>query len=134
MGGPHGLGFYRGYKKVVPEAWFFKAHFYQDPVCPGSLGIESFLQLVKYAALQRWPNLKESHRFEMVCDRDQQWSYRGQVIPSNNQVLVDAVITEVHDDVNTPFLMADGCLQVDGIYIYKMEGFGVRLVPITPGG
>ena len=44
-GGPHGLGFIRGYKIVDPKEWFFEAHFYQDPVCPGSLGIESFLQL-----------------------------------------------------------------------------------------
>ena len=39
---------------VDPEFWFFKAHFYQDPVWPGSLGLESFLQLLKYAAWQRW--------------------------------------------------------------------------------
>ncbi len=126
-GGPHGLGFIRGYKKVDPGEWFFKAHFYQDPVCPGSLGIESFLQLVKYAALQRWPHLKETHRFETVCEARHQWSYRGQVIPANKLVLVDAVITRIEEGPE-PVIMADGCLQVDGIYIYKMEGFGLRLV------
>lgn len=125
-GGPHGLGFYRGYKMVDPDEWFFKAHFYQDPVCPGSLGIESFLQLVKFAALQRWPDLKTTHRFEMACGQEHRWSYRGQVIPSNTKVVVDAVITQVRDGEN-PMLMADGCLQVDGIYIYRMEGFGIRL-------
>jgi 3-hydroxymyristoyl/3-hydroxydecanoyl-(acyl carrier protein) dehydratase len=31
---------------VDPSFWFFKAHFFQDPVWPGSLGLESFLQLV----------------------------------------------------------------------------------------
>ena len=39
-GGPQGLGFLRGTTPVNPEAWFFKAHFYQDPVWPGSLGLE----------------------------------------------------------------------------------------------
>ncbi|MCP4691155.1 MAG: type I polyketide synthase, partial [Desulfobacterales bacterium] len=34
-GGPHGLGFIRGVKHVDPAEWFFKAHFFQDPVCPG---------------------------------------------------------------------------------------------------
>src|SRR5262249_39585276 len=29
-GGNHGLGFIRGRKKVNPQEWFFKAHFYQD--------------------------------------------------------------------------------------------------------
>jgi 3-hydroxymyristoyl/3-hydroxydecanoyl-(acyl carrier protein) dehydratase len=49
-GGLDGLGFVRGSKSVDPREWFFKAHFYQDPVCPGSLGIESFIQLLKYMA------------------------------------------------------------------------------------
>ena len=37
-GGPHNLGFIRGSVNVDPAMWFFKAHFYQDPVWPGSLG------------------------------------------------------------------------------------------------
>lgn len=53
-GGPHGLGFLRGTIDVDPAAWFFKAHFYQDPVWPGSLGLESFLQLLKVYAARRW--------------------------------------------------------------------------------
>ncbi|MGD9008971.1 MAG: beta-ketoacyl synthase N-terminal-like domain-containing protein, partial [Desulfobacteraceae bacterium] len=31
-GGPQQLGYFRGYKTVDPQEWFFKAHFYQDPV------------------------------------------------------------------------------------------------------
>jgi acyl transferase domain-containing protein/3-hydroxymyristoyl/3-hydroxydecanoyl-(acyl carrier protein) dehydratase len=127
-GGPHGLGFVRGYKMVDPNEWFFKAHFYQDPVCPGSLGIESFLQLIKYAAMQRWPRLINSHNFEMVCGSKHQWSYRGQVVPANRKVTVDAVITRIEEG-DQPMIMADGWLHVDGITIYKMVGFGFRLSP-----
>ena len=36
-GGPHRLGFIAGSKTVDPAAWFFRAHFHQDPVWPGSL-------------------------------------------------------------------------------------------------
>src|SRR5918993_1511529 len=39
-GGPKGIGFIEGRKKVRPDEWFFKAHFHQDPVWPGSLGLE----------------------------------------------------------------------------------------------
>ncbi len=49
-GGPHGLGFVAGSKRVDPSAWFFQAHFQGDPVWPGSLGLESFLQLLKVVA------------------------------------------------------------------------------------
>ncbi|MGD9369186.1 MAG: beta-ketoacyl synthase N-terminal-like domain-containing protein [Desulfobacteraceae bacterium] len=128
-GGPHGLGYVRGYKMVDPGEWFFKAHFYQDPVWPGSLGVESFLQLMKFAAMERWPECIHSHRFEMAVAEEHQWSYRGQVIPSNTRVMVEAGITRIEDG-ERPLIMADGCLQVDGIYIYKMQGFGLRLVPL----
>ena len=43
-GGPNGLGFIEGIANVKQEAWFFKAHFFEDPVWPGSLGLESFMQ------------------------------------------------------------------------------------------
>jgi PfaB family protein len=127
-GGPQGLGYIRGHKIVDPDEWFFKAHFFQDPVCPGSLGVESFLQLLKYAALQRWPQYVQTHRFEMVCD-GHEWQYRGQILPSNHRVVVDAVITHIEEG-DTPSLTADGWLQVDHLYIYRMSRFGLRLVPI----
>jgi 3-hydroxymyristoyl/3-hydroxydecanoyl-(acyl carrier protein) dehydratase len=128
-GGPHGLGYVRGRKQVDPSEWFFKAHFFQDPVCPGSLGVESFLQLIKYAAMQRWPELRDSRRFEMVCGQAHEWQYRGQVVPTNSTVTVEAVITRVTEGLQ-PLIVADGWLQVDGLYIYKMVGFGLRLVAV----
>jgi 3-hydroxymyristoyl/3-hydroxydecanoyl-(acyl carrier protein) dehydratase len=129
-GGPHGLGFIRGQKIVDPDEWFFRAHFYQDPVCPGSLGIESFLQLVKYAAKTRWPQFNKSHRFELLKKSRHTWTYRGQVIPTNRIVTVDAIITQVQDG-RQPLIAADGWLHVDGLCIYKMENFGFRLVPLV---
>jgi PfaB family protein len=128
-GGPHGLGFIRGVKIVNPDEWFFKAHFYQDPVCPGSLGIESFLQLMKFAALDRWKELANTHRFEMVTGKQHNWVYRGQIIQKNKRVEVDAVITQVKEGKN-PEIYASGYLKVDGLFIYQMENFGLRLVRI----
>jgi 3-hydroxymyristoyl/3-hydroxydecanoyl-(acyl carrier protein) dehydratase len=128
-GGPHGLGFIRGVKMVDPEEWFFKAHFYQDPVCPGSLGIESFLQLMKFAALDRWKELADTHRFEMVTGKQHNWTYRGQIIQKNKRVEVDAVITEIREGDN-PEIYASGYLKVDGLFIYQMEDFGLRLVRV----
>ncbi|MBW2605363.1 MAG: type I polyketide synthase [Deltaproteobacteria bacterium] len=128
-GGPAGLGYIRGVKKVDPNEWFFKAHFFQDSVCPGSLGIESFLQLIKFAAIDRWGDRVETHRFEWIMNEPHSWSYRGQVIPENKAIEVDAVITKMVD-TPVPTLYADGFLKVDGLYIYQMENFGLRLVPI----
>jgi len=122
-GGPKGLGFLRGSKKVDPAEWFFKAHFYQDPVCPGSLGLESFIQLLKVAARERWKDA--AGRFEsMALGQRHSWLYRGQVIPSNKLVMVDACVTAIDDSRRV--IKADGLLRVDGLAIYRMTDFALR--------
>ncbi len=127
-GGASGLGYIRGLKQVDPDEWFFKAHFHQDPVCPGSLGLESFLQLIKTVAMNRWPDLAATHRFRMVEDSRHNWTYRGQIIPKNKTVVVEALITHVRDG-RAPTIRANGLLSVDGLPIYKMENFELALVP-----
>lgn len=129
-GGLKGLGYVQGSKIVDPEEWFFKAHFYQDPVWPGSLGLEAFLQLIKYAALKYWPDFMDTHRFEPVAvGLPHTWAYRGQVIPKNKKVMVDVSITR-REDGDSPLLLGAGFLRVDGIPIYEMKDFGLRLVPV----
>jgi PfaB family protein len=127
-GGPQGLGFIRGEKTVDPEEWFFKAHFYQDPVCPGSLGLESFLQLLKVVAVERWGS---AERLEAVAmELKHRWTYRGQIVPTNRLVTIEAVITAVDDAARC--LKADGFLLVDGKAIYQMEDFTLRLKEERP--
>jgi 3-hydroxymyristoyl/3-hydroxydecanoyl-(acyl carrier protein) dehydratase len=118
----------RGVKRVDPDEWFFKAHFFQDPVWPGSLGLEAFLQLVKAAALHLRPDLHRTHRFAPALGREHRWVYRGQVLPTSRAVTVVADITERVDSPEAT-LLASGLLAVDGLPIYRMEGFGVSLVP-----
>ena len=82
-GGPKGLGFISGSADVDPSSWFFKAHFYQDPVIPGSLGLESFVQLIQLFALRCWPDIKpeDCEILSPALDTEHSWLYRGQVIP-----------------------------------------------------
>ena len=124
-GGPAGLGYLRGIKEVDPDEWFFKAHFYQDPVTPGSLGLESFLQLVRFAAVERWGWREGELLVAGLQEREHRWLYRGQIVPTNRQVTVDAWITEV--DEQNHILTADGFLSVDGKLIYQMNDFTVKL-------
>ncbi len=130
-GGPQGLGYLRGIKRVDPDEWFFRAHFYQDPVCPGSLGIESFLQLLRHAAIQQWPDLARTHRLVPLVGREHQWTYRGQIIQSNRTVTVEAVVTH-RSKSPRPVIRGDGRLSVDGLVIYQMVDFGVGLIEGRP--
>jgi 3-hydroxymyristoyl/3-hydroxydecanoyl-(acyl carrier protein) dehydratase len=124
-GGPQGFGWIRGSKLVVPDEWFFKAHFYQDPVCPGSLGLESLVQLLKVVAAKRW-GVASGSRFQTLAPGEKHsWNYRGQIIPSNEKVTVEAVVTSVDDEQR--LLKANGYLSVDGKVIYQMKDFTVRV-------
>jgi len=126
-GGSRGIGFIRGYKIVDPDEWFFKAHFYQDPVCPGSLGIESFIQLLKYQALDRWSHRKDHRVFALETGIRHQWTFRGQIVPRNHRVAVEASVTHIQDG-STPGIRADGYLRVDGLCIYEIKGLGIRIL------
>lgn len=128
-GGPQRLGFIRGTKEIDPAEWFFKAHFYQDPVWPGSLGLEAFLQLLDVVVLERWGPSTAPARLAFdnaPAGQEHRWTYRGQVLPQDKKVTVEAVVTAVDD--STHQLVADGFLSVDGRMIYEMRDFAVRRV------
>jgi 3-hydroxymyristoyl/3-hydroxydecanoyl-(acyl carrier protein) dehydratase len=128
-GGPHGCGIIKASKDILPGEWFFKAHFLGDPVCPGSLGLESLIQLLKFMALDRWPDLVKDHCFTMISTIPHQWTYRGQITPENKRVELLAVVTKA-DPAPHPVLTADCLLTVDGLPIYHMQDFSIGLVPI----
>ncbi len=115
-----------------PYDWFFKAHFYQDPVCPGSLGIESFIQILKFFAITTWKDRVNNHRFSIAHPVRHEWIYRGQILPSDQIITVEAMVTEIETG---PVLSitADGFLSIDGRYIYEIKQFGIRLVPSSSG-
>ena len=123
-GGPEGLGWIHGSIAVDADAWFFEAHFYQDPVWPGSLGLEAFLQLLKVYAARRWDLGEEARCTSMPAAHKHRWSYRGQILPGCERVEVFASITVVDDERRS--LVADGFLVVDGRTIYSMNDFSLE--------
>jgi acyl transferase domain-containing protein/3-hydroxymyristoyl/3-hydroxydecanoyl-(acyl carrier protein) dehydratase len=122
-GGSRGLGLVVGSIAVDPEFWFFQAHFYQDPVWPGSLGLESFLQLLKFAAWKRWGEPARGWQ-TVALGRPHTWVYRGQVLPTDRQVQV--VLEVVAADDEHQRLVANGFLSVDGRVIYQMTDFSLE--------
>jgi 3-hydroxymyristoyl/3-hydroxydecanoyl-(acyl carrier protein) dehydratase len=90
-------------------------------VVPGSLGLESFLQLLRFIAVERWGN---GPCESVVTNERHEWTYRGQVIPTDREVTVEAVVTAV--DEARRLIRADGYLSVDGRVIYAMKDFTAR--------
>ncbi|MBT6176176.1 MAG: 3-hydroxyacyl-[acyl-carrier-protein] dehydratase FabA, partial [Deltaproteobacteria bacterium] len=129
-GGEKGLGRYRSEKDIDQDEWFFKAHFFQDPVQPGSLGIEAMIQLLQVAMLEQGMDAGiESPRFEPIAlDKELSWKYRGQVRPHNKLVQVTLDITEKGLDARGPYAIADASLWVDGMRIYSADNIGMRIV------
>jgi acyl transferase domain-containing protein len=125
-GGPAGLGRLRAEKDVDPGAWFFKAHFFQDPVMPGSLGVEAMCQLLRWYLIDRGIGADlPSPRFEPVAlNEPLTWTYRGQIVPADRLITIELDVLEIHD--TTAF--ATAWLWVDGRRIYHLKRFGMRVV------
>lgn len=126
-GGPHGLGWLEGRTEVDPEAWFFAAHFYQDPVWPGSLGLEAFLQLLHYDCLKQWG----PGTMDLIDGTEHRWTYRGQVTPGIRHITVLAEI--VSRNATTHEIEGRGWLCVGDKIIYGMEGFKMRWTSTIAG-
>ncbi|MBW2257249.1 MAG: polyketide synthase dehydratase domain-containing protein, partial [Deltaproteobacteria bacterium] len=128
-GGAAGLGYYEAQKDVRPEEWFFSAHFHQDPVMPGSLGVEALMQLA------RWVLLRETGsppaRVGPIADGSPcTWKYRGQVTRDHEALTYELEVKRI--DRERGEIWCDGLVRADGLPIYSVEDLGVRLYPDAP--
>ncbi|SFT36922.1 3-hydroxymyristoyl/3-hydroxydecanoyl-(acyl carrier protein) dehydratase [Actinopolyspora lacussalsi subsp. righensis] len=127
-GGPAGLGRLRAECDVRAEAWYFKAHFFNDPVQPGSLGVEAMCQLLSCYLIQR--GVDDGFRLEPVVPDS--WKYRGQVLPSDALVTVELDVLDVELSPDGGHAEAEAWLWVDGRKIYHVPRLRVRVVPGAP--
>jgi len=133
-GGEAGLGRLVAEYDILPEAWFFKAHFFQDPVQPGSLGLEAMQQAARAAA--RLSGLAENGaEFEPVAaGQSFSWKFRGQVVPTNTRTRSEIEILSATRDDRGVLIAFDGAFWVDDLCIYETRGMGVRVVERSGGG
>ncbi|WP_309248819.1 beta-ketoacyl synthase N-terminal-like domain-containing protein [Streptomyces sp. MNP-20] len=130
-GGAAGLGRLVADKTVDPGEWFFRAHFFQDPVQPGSLGLEAMVQLLQFHIIATGlAGHVPEPRFEaLMTGREVAWGYRGQVVPADALVTVEMEITQTGEDERGVYAVAEAWLWVDGRRIYHARELGVRVVP-----
>ena len=127
--GPIGKGRLRVEKSVKPREWYFKSHFYSDPVQPGSLGVEMMLQALQFYVIEE--NLHaaiEKPYFEpLVLDSAISWKFRGQVRPENKHIVSEVDIISVESTPDGVTVLANGSLWVDGVRCYEAKAIGVRV-------
>ncbi len=125
---PKEHGWVRAEKDVRPSDWFFKAHFYQDPVQPGSLGLEAIVQALEFYVIHGGLAAGiPSPAF--VLDGAMAWKYRGQVLPPNRRIAIEVRLKSVARTGGSVAVRAEGWLWVDGTRIYHFSDFGLQVVP-----
>jgi|GEM_PF-125945 len=118
--GKFGLGYIYAEKTIDPNDWFFPCHFHQDPVMPGSLGVEAMLQAMQIWAIDNdlghdFHNPRFSHHLAKTS-----WKYRGQIIPDNKCMSLDMHISAIDKQNNALVITASGSLYKDGLRIYEL--------------
>jgi 3-hydroxymyristoyl/3-hydroxydecanoyl-(acyl carrier protein) dehydratase len=127
--GTAGKGRIRAEKTVKPTDWFFKSHFYSDPVQPGTLGLEMMLQTLQFYVLeeQLHKGIEGAYFEPLALDAHVTWKYRGQVRPENKRIVAEMDIISVESTADGLTVTANGSLWVDGARCYEAKAFGVRV-------
>ena len=127
VGGSTGLGLIRGRQAVDPSAWYFKAHFFNDPVQPGSLGLDALEQLLMRAVLLKVPaaKLKGMVAETPAIGERVKWSYRGQVMPEKREVTTVIELLSLEITPTRVLAVARGSLWCDGLRIYEANPLSI---------
>ena len=127
--GSAGKGRLRAEKTVKPGDWFFRSHFYSDPVQPGSLGIEMMLQTLQFYVIEEDLHREiEGAYFEpLPLDSHVTWKFRGQVRPENKRIVAEVDVVSIEPAAGGLTVLANGSLWVDGVRVYEAKGIGVRV-------
>ncbi len=127
-GGRYGQGYVYANKKVNPRDWFFFCHFYQDPVMPGSLGVEAILQAMQVYALQQDLGSRfKSPCFGTVPNHQTVWKYRGQIVSTNEEMALEVHIKQVEHHDQQCVLIGDASLWKESMRIYEIRDAAIRI-------
>lgn len=126
--GKNSMGYIYAEKTIDKNDWFFPCHFHQDPVMPGSLGVEAILQAMQIWILdndlgEQFNSPRFKHDLSTV-----KWKYRGQIIPDNKVMSLDVHISNVEIGNEKIIVCADASLYKDGLRIYELFDAKICLV------
>jgi 3-hydroxymyristoyl/3-hydroxydecanoyl-(acyl carrier protein) dehydratase len=129
-GGHYGRGYAYARRPINPQDWFYPCHFYQDPVMPGSLGVEAILQAVQSVALASGLGSGfRSPRFGHTAGAPAMtWRYRGQITQQHLVMEIETHLREIKREAGATVLLADASLWVDNLRIYEIRNAVVGIL------
>jgi 3-hydroxymyristoyl/3-hydroxydecanoyl-(acyl carrier protein) dehydratase len=112
-----------------PTDWFYTCHFFQDPVMPGSLGVEAVFQTLQAYALSKGIGRTfTSPRFRLLSGKPVQWKYRGQIVPKTRSLTFRVVINPPQQEKDGWIIRGDASLWADDVRIYEINQLGIQIV------
>jgi 3-hydroxyacyl-[acyl-carrier protein] dehydratase / trans-2-decenoyl-[acyl-carrier protein] isomerase len=119
-GGQYGKGYIEAEFDITPDQWFFQCHFPNDPVMPGSLGLDAMWQLVGF--FLGWSGSPGRGR-ALGCG---EVKFTGQVTPRVKKVVYKVDMKRV---IRRSLVMGigDSVLEADGKPIYSASDLRVGL-------
>jgi 3-hydroxymyristoyl/3-hydroxydecanoyl-(acyl carrier protein) dehydratase len=116
--GDHQQGYIYANRRNSPLDWFYACHFREDPVMPGSLGIEAIMQAMKIYTRQQ---AKITTSVDLVTGQKMNWSYRGQVLQYHRQMQVEVHFHKTEQRGTTKIFSGDASLWADRSRIYEVR-------------
>ena len=127
--GEFGLGYVHAVRAIKVYDWFFTCHFYQDPVMPGSLGVEAMMQALQTFTIQQGIGADLANpRFIQLPNHETKWKYRGQILQHVDQLELELHIKEVTVTEWGIKVIADGSLWNDEVRIYEVTDLGIGVM------
>jgi len=126
IGIPNGGCFQQGYiysrKQIRPHDWYFRCHFYEDPVMPGSLGVEAILRALReYALKVYFTEGSAAPEWVHTQNTPLTWRYRGQIRPDQQLMELEFHVSQVVPEDSTITISGDASLWIDGVRIYEVS-------------
>ena len=126
--GKHGKGYIHATKIVNTYDWFFTCHFYQDPVMPGSLGVEAILQAMQTFALQQDLGKEfASPKFVQLKNHKTVWKYRGQILWKPAEMNLEVHIKSIEKRGDQLAIIGDAYLWNGKMRIYQVTDLALGI-------
>ncbi len=129
--GVHKMGYVFATKAVDPTNWFYPCHFYNDPVMPGSLGVEAILQAMKLFVLQQDIGKDLTSPYFTHLPGITKWLYRGQITPDNEVMDLEVHIKAIEQSGDQINVVADANLWKNKLRIYQVNDIALVLKGAT---